>query len=265
MKRTLTVVQARSSSTRLPGKIFLPLAGEPLLVRMIERVRAAKLVGEVVVASTTDAVDDEIEELCRANGIPCYRGHPSDLLDRHYRCALANRADIVLKIPSDCPLVDPSVIDRVIDQYLSNEADYVSNLHPPSYPDGQDVEVMSFTALETAWSEAEQDFEREHTTPYLWERPERFRILNVVWGTGQDLSMTHRLTIDYPEDYELIQRVYQELYARDRIFGLNEIMALFAAEPALLQLNAKYAGVNWYRHHLDALKTVGADRTRHVE
>lgn len=262
MTRIVTIVQARSASTRLPGKVFLPLAGEPLLVRMIQRVRTAKLVGEVVVASTMAPVDDKTEELCRVNEIACFRGHATDLLDRHYACAKNRNADVVLKIPSDCPLIDPTVIDRVIDRYLHTKVDYASNLHPASYPDGQDVEVIAFSALERAWKEASKDFEREHATPYIWERPERFRLLNVEWETGQDLSMTHRLTIDYPEDYEVIRLIYEELFPKNPQFGLAEIMQLLEQKPGLRSINAKYAGVNWYRHHLDSLKTIRPDQTK---
>lgn len=262
MSKTVTIIQSRFASTRLPGKIFLPLAGAPLLVRMVERVRAAKLVGEVVVASTTDVVDDQVEELCRAHAIPCYRGHPTDLLDRHFQCAMSYGAQVVLKIPSDCPLIDPAVVDRVIEKFLASGADYVSNLHPPSYPDGQDVEVVAFDILKEAWARSTKDFEREHTTPYIWERPEQFRILNVAWETGRDLSMSHRITIDYWEDYELIARVYERLYPRNACFGLQEIMQLLEQEPELLAINAKYAGVNWYRHHLDSLKTIRPEQTK---
>ena len=262
MTGIVTIVQARSGSTRLPGKIFLPLAGEPLLVRMVQRVRSAKLVGRVVVASTTDPADDRTEELCRINDIPCYRGHPTDLLDRHFQCGKTFAADVVLKIPSDCPLIDPALIDRVIGKYLTSQADYVSNLHPPSYPDGQDVEVMPLHVLEQAWRESNRDFEREHTTPYVWERPAKFRIVNVEWETGQDLSMTHRMTIDYPEDYEAIRRIYDALFPKNPWFGLTEIMQLLRDKPELCAINAKYAGVNWYRHHLDELKTIRPHQTK---
>ena len=231
---------------------------------MVERVQAAKLVGEVVVATTTDSADDQTEELCHGDEIPCYRGHSTDLLDRHFQCAKAHQADVVLKIPSDCPLIDPLIIDRVIDGYLSCQVDYASNLHPPSYPDGQDVEVVSFAALERAWLEASQDFEREHTTPYIWERPENFRILNVEWESRQDLSMTHRLTIDYPEDYEAIKLIYENLFPKNPQFGLAEIMQLMQEKPEIQEINAKYAGVNWYRHHLDSLKTIQADQTKQI-
>lgn len=185
-QRVVTIVQARTGSTRLPNKVLRPLAGAPLLARMVERVRAARLAGTVVVATTTEPGDDPIADLCRAAGLACFRGDPLDLLDRHYQAALAYAATAVVKIPSDCPLIDPTIIDRVLGHFLDHPGafDFVSNLHPASYPDGNDVEVMTLEALATAWREATRPLEREHTTPYLWENPDRFRIGNVLWETG---------------------------------------------------------------------------------
>jgi spore coat polysaccharide biosynthesis protein SpsF len=260
----VTVVQARTSSTRLPGKVLLPLLGQPLLVRMIERLHAARLAGVVVVATTTDLVDDPIEALCVAEGIPCFRGHPTDLLDRHVRAGQWLEADAVVKVPSDCPLVDPRIVDRVIGEFLRrpDRYDYVSNLHPASYPDGNDVEIMAMPALHAAWREATRSFEREHTTPFLWERPERFRLGNVALDKGRNLSMSHRWTLDYHEDYLLIQAIFEALYPRHRCFGLGDILALLKRKPKLMALNARHAGVNWYRHHLPELRTVSAADTR---
>jgi spore coat polysaccharide biosynthesis protein SpsF len=151
--RTVVVIQARVGSTRLPGKVMMPLAGRPLLFRMIERVLAARTPSDVVVATTADRGDDAIVEIAEAAGVSCVRGHPTDLLDRHYAAGLASRADVVVKIPSDCPLIDPGVIDRVIGYYetRADSADFVSNLHPATYPDGNDVEVVPIGVLEAAW------------------------------------------------------------------------------------------------------------------
>jgi spore coat polysaccharide biosynthesis protein SpsF len=266
---TLVVIQARTGSTRLPGKVRLPLAGRTLLERMIERVTAATSSFQVVVATTTDPVDDAVALLAAAASVGCFRGHPTDLLDRHYQAAIAAGPgiDTVVKIPSDCPLVDPRVIDRVLEaHFASGDNDYTSNLHPATYPDGQDVEVMTMDALAAAHREAERPLEREHTTPFLWERPDRFRIGNVTWETGLDLSMSHRLTVDYPADYDLVRAVFDALYTPERpVFSLVEILRLLEDRPDVFALNERYAGVNWYRHHLDDLRTVGADRTRTVE
>jgi spore coat polysaccharide biosynthesis protein SpsF len=245
-------------SSRLPNKVIFPLAGKPLLVRMYERVKASPITGTVVVATTTNAEDDLIVKLCKKENIPVMRGHPTNLLDRHYKAGLIFNADIVIKIPSDCPLIAPDVITRVIKYYIDNENDfdYVSNLHPATYPDGNDIEVMSFDALRIAWMEAKKDFEREHTTPYIWENDHLFRIGNVAWESGMDYSMTHRWTIDYEEDYTFINAVYDELYPKNHLFGLYEILNLLEEKEYIKIYNNKYAGVNWYRHHLNELKTI---------
>jgi len=256
---TVVVVQARTGSHRLPGKVMMPLAGRPLLERMIGRVRAASFPFELVVATTTEPADEPVRSLCRAMGVACYSGHPTDLLDRHYRAALPYAPDAVVKIPSDCPLIDPAVIDRVLGFYAErrDRTDYAGNLHPATYPDGNDVEVISAPVLEEAWREATLPFEREHTTPFIWERPSRYRIANCAWETGKNLSMTHRWTIDYPEDYAFISAVYDELFsAARRPFSLGDILALLERRPDLARINARYAGVNWYRHHAGELKTV---------
>ena len=245
----VVVVQARTSSTRLPGKVLLPLAGRPLLERMLQRVQAARTNFTVVVATTTNPDDQPIRDLCAEKGIICYSGHPTDLLDRHYRAARSLLPDAVAKIPSDCPLIDPAAIDRVLEFYLAHHAEYdfVSNLHPPTWPDGNDVEVVSLAALQTAWKDARTPVEREHTTPFLWGHAERFRIGNVEWETGLDYSATHRWTIDYPEDYTLINAIYNELWLPWRpVFSTREILDLLQAKPELSQLNARFAGTYWY-------------------
>ena len=266
--KTLVIVQARTGSSRLPNKVMLPLVGQPLLQRMLERIIAASTPSSVVVATTMEADDAPIIHLCRSIGLPCFAGHPTDLLDRHYQAARLYHPDVVVKIPSDCPLIDPAVIDRVLNFYHDHQDDYdfVSNLHPPTYPDGNDVEVMPFHVLEVAWRNASKNYEREHTTPFVWERPRRFRIGNVEWETGLNYSMTHRWTVDYPEDYLFIRSVYEQLSPDgSTLFTLSDILELLEARPDIHQINARYAGINWYRHHLDALTTVSASDTRTEE
>jgi spore coat polysaccharide biosynthesis protein SpsF len=253
-------------SSRLPGKVLLPLAGNPLILRMYERVSNAKYSGIIVVAITEENLDDELFKLCKQNNIETYRGNSLDLLDRHYQTAKKFQAEVVLKIPSDCPLIDAQIIDKVFLHYINSKDkyDFVSNLHPASYPDGNDVEIMSFKTLENAWINAEKDFEREHTTPFIWENPDKFRIGNVVWETGLDYSMTHRFTIDYKEDYDFIKRVYEELYFENPKFGLNDILNLLEQKPEIKKINQMYAGVNWYRNHIKELKTITPKQTKNI-
>jgi Spore coat polysaccharide biosynthesis protein F, CMP-KDO synthetase homolog len=225
---------------------------------MVERVQRARLAGNIVVATSTDTSDNIIQSLCNSYNIKCFRGDINDLLDRHYNVALQYGADAVVKIPSDCPLIDPDIIDKVIGYYIDNQHsfDYVSNLHPATYPDGNDVEVMSFQTIEAAWKEASRELEREHTTPYIWENPDKFRIGNVSWETGQDFSMLYRWTIDYEEDYQLIKDVYEKLYPRNPSFGINDILQLLKEQPDLQLINRKYAGNYWYLNHLNDLNNI---------
>lgn len=253
-------------SSRLPCKVILPLAGKPLLLRMYERVASSEYSGIIVVAVTENEEDNELFKICKQNNIEAYRGSPFDLLDRHYQVAKKFNADTVIKIPSDCPLIDPKIIDKAILYYINNKEkfDFVSNLHPPSYPDGNDVEVLSFSALEDSWINAKKDFEREHTTPYIWENPDKFRIGNIIWDTGLDYSMTHRFTIDYNEDYEFIKKIYDELYDNNDRFGLNDILDLLEKKPEIKKLNQMYVGVNWYRNHINELKTISPNQTKNI-
>jgi spore coat polysaccharide biosynthesis protein SpsF len=251
-------------STRLPGKVMMPLAGKPLLYRMHERVAASELSGEIIIAVTEEETDVPIIQLCEENNLNYCRGHSTDLLERHYQAAKIFNADVVVKIPSDCPLIDPNIIDKVIKYFIDNfpKYDFVSNLHPATYPDGNDVEVITMKAIEDAWQNAKLPLEREHTTPFFWENPDKFRIGNVIWETGMDFSMTHRFTIDYKEDYDFIKTVYDELYSENNMFKLDDILNLLDDNPEIKRINEKYAGVNWYRNHLNELKTIDPGQTK---
>ncbi len=264
--KIVTIIQARMGSTRLPNKVVMPLAGKPLLLRMYERVNAANYTDTIIIATTEEEYDDPIVSLCKDNSIKYYRGNSTDLLERHYKAALPFNPDAVVKIPSDCPLIDPNIIDKVLKYYIDNKNifDFVSNLHPASYPDGNDVEIFSASALKDAWLNAKKELEREHTTPYFWENQDKFNVGNVQWESGKDYSMSHRFTIDYEHDYEFIKRVYEELYTEEKIFSLQEILNLLDEKPEIKNINEKYAGVNWYRKYLDELKTITKKNTRNI-
>ncbi|HEY9187439.1 MAG TPA: glycosyltransferase family protein [Bacteroidota bacterium] len=260
----VTIIQARTGSSRLPNKVLFPLGNKNVLLFMLDRVKRSKLCGKIVVATTQEKNDDSIEMLCSISDTYCYRGDTYDLLDRHYKAAKIFNPDAVVKIPSDCPLIDPKVIDRVIHYYILNynKFDYVSNLHPQSYPDGNDVEIFSFSALEKAWKEAKKDFEREHTTPYFWENPDKFKIGNILWETGLNYSLSHRWTLDYLEDYDFIRTVVDLLFEEKPYFDLYDILNLLEKRKDILLINNKYLGVNWYRNHISELKTININETR---
>ncbi len=258
------VVQARMTSTRLPGKVLMPILGKSLLYRMIERLQMIRHKATIVIAIPEEKADDVIEQEAAEMNIPCFRGSLNNLLDRHYQAGLKYNADIVLKIPSDCPLIDPRIIDQILDFYFEHEGEYdfVSNLHPATTPDGNDVEIMTMACIEKAWKEAQRPMELEHTTPYIWENPDKFRMANVAWDTGLDYSMSHRFTIDYEADYQFIKRVFEELYPEKPDFSCADILDLLNKKPEIYNINAQYAGVNWYRNHLDELKTISANQTK---
>ena len=257
--KIVAVVQARVGSTRLPGKVLLPLRGRPLLERMLSRVFHARQLDEIVVATTRLAADDSIRALMAGLGVRCVSGDPTDLVDRHLQAARLTSADAVVKIPSDCPLIDPMVIDQVVGYFRAQFPRYafVSNLHPASWPDGNDVEVMTRDALEQTAREAARPFEREHTTPFIWDQPERFALANVSWSTGLDLSSTHRLTLDYPEDYALISAVFEALgHADDAPFPAAAIVDYLDAHPQVRALNAAHLGHSWINGHAHELRTL---------
>jgi spore coat polysaccharide biosynthesis protein SpsF len=263
-KKTVIVVQARMSSSRLPGKVMLPVLGKTLLYRMIERLRMIRNEAQIIIATSQESADDMIEQEASAMNVDCFRGSLNNLLDRHYQAAKQAGASIVLKIPSDCPLIDPAIIDEVLDVYFADPGkyDYISNLHPATFPDGNDVEIMTMDCLEKTWREAKRPLEMEHTTPYIWENQDKFRIANVIWNTGKDYSMSHRFTIDYEEDYQFIKRVFEELYPANPAFTCSDILNLLNEKPDIYNINAQYAGVNWYRNHLDELKTISSGQTK---
>jgi len=232
---------------------------------MIERLQMIQHKATIVIAiPENDSAEDIIEQEALALNVPCYRGSLNNVLDRHYQVAKQYDADIVLKIPSDCPLIDPRIIDQVLDFYYTHpgEYDFVSNLHPATFPDGNDVEIVTMACIEKAWREAKRPLELEHTTPYIWENQDIFRIGNVTWSTGLDYSMSHRFTIDYEADYLFIKRVFEELYPVKPDFSCGDILNLLNEQPEIYNINAQYAGVNWYRNHLDELKTVSLEQTK---
>lgn len=231
---TLLIVQARMTSTRLPGKVLLPLAGEPMLTRLIERLRRVKRSDGIVIATTANASDDPIAALCAQLGVPCHRGSEHDVLSRYADAARLHGADVVVRITSDCPLIDPALVDRVIAVYEEGASDYVSNMLPPTWPYGMAVEVFSAAALQQAHAEATQAAEREHVTPFLYWHPERYRLRNVA--SPVDLSH-HRWTVDTPEDYELVRRLFETLVPKHPEFTQAHILALLDAHPDWLTIN----------------------------
>jgi len=234
----VAIIQARMSSSRLPGKVLQDIGGEPMLVRVVERARRAKTVRQVVVATTGDPSDDPIQALCEARGYAYYRGSLFDVLDRFYQAARQFQADTIVRLTADCPLIDPLEIDHVVEEFFAQGVDFAANRLPPpwkrTYPIGLDTEVCSFPALERAWKEATQAHEREHVLPYLYTEPGRFRTLLV--NTSPDYGDL-RWTVDTSQDLELVRRIFAHFGGRDD-FSWQAVLKVFQEHPELAEINS---------------------------
>ena len=232
------IIQARLSSSRLPGKVLKDLGGQPLLAWSVERARRASTINQVIVATTTAPADQAIVDVCAERGYPVFRGSEFDVLDRFYQAARHFGADIIVRITADCPLIDPLEIDRVVGAFFASGADFACNRLPPPWPRtspvGLDTEVCSFDGLERAWKEAGMKYEREHVMPYFYNMEGRFKVF--VAEMEQDHGSL-RLTVDTPEDLELLRAVAARLGGRSD-FSWREVLDLFKREPELARINA---------------------------
>ncbi len=231
----LAILQARVSSSRLPGKVLKPILGRAMLLHQLDRVRRARSIDELVVATSIEPSDDAIETLCAAEGVRCFRGSLDDVLDRFYQAALPTRPDYIVRLTGDCPLADPELIDRVVNLLITSGIDIAGAA--PTFPDGLDVEAIRFSTLETAWKEAVLPSDREHVSLFIVRQPDRFR----VTGLDNDVDLSHmRWTVDEPEDFDLVRQIYEALYPANLAFTTKDILALLNAKPELLEVNRKF-------------------------
>jgi spore coat polysaccharide biosynthesis protein SpsF len=235
VNRVVAIIQARMGSTRLPGKVMMPLAGEPMLARVVERVRRTVGIDETVVATSVLPEEQPLVALCRRLDVRCVRGSALDVLARYHQAAVESAADTIIRITSDCPLISPAVTGRVLAAFREGGSDYCSNCHQRTYPRGLDTEVFSRAALELAAVEAREPSEREHVTPFIWRRPERFRLAEVV---DQVDRSSLRWTVDTPDDYVLTQRIYDAFLPHDPTFDYAEVVSLLDRHPDWSSLNA---------------------------
>jgi spore coat polysaccharide biosynthesis protein SpsF len=240
-------------SSRLPGKVLQDIAGRPMLARVVERTRRAGRVDEVIVATTSDALDDPMAEYCESQSYTCFRGSTYDVLDRYYQATRQYKADMVVRITADCPVIDPALVNEVVKVAMVGQYDFAANRLPlpwgRTFPIGLDTEVCSLAALERAWKESAEDYQREHVMPYLYEgtkltaesgwlstgvSPRGFKIalLNHVPGYG-----SLRWTVDTSQDLEFIRQVFTRFEGRDD-FTWEEVLELIHAEPQLMEINA---------------------------
>ncbi|MBO33443.1 MAG: spore coat protein [Rhodospirillaceae bacterium] len=236
----VAVLQARVTSSRLPGKVLKPLLGRPMLLRQLERIGRAEKIDRIVVATSHEVSDDLLEEVIGAAGYTVYRGNLDNVLDRFYGSVKSLDDDSiahVVRLTGDCPLVDPQIIDRVIESHLQQGNDYTSNVLEPTWPDGLDVEVMTLKTLYRAHAEASLPSELEHVTSYIYTHPDSFRIGLVK--QADDLSAM-RWTVDEPEDLNFVESVYERLYSDNPNFGMQHILDLLEGEPHLSVVNDNF-------------------------
>lgn len=232
------IVQARAGSTRLPGKIFKQISGKPMLQHVVERISHSQFIDQIIVATTTLHEDNAVEEFCIKNNYAYYRGSSDDVLSRYFETAKKYCIDIIVRITSDCPLIDPQIIDTMLNNFLSanksGHVDYLSNVAKRTFPRGLDVEIFSFAALEKTHNEAKENFEREHVTPFIYRRQNEFHISN--YENEKDYSF-HRWTVDTEEDFKLVSEIYSALYEPNSIFYFEDILRLFEKRPELISIN----------------------------
>ena len=251
--KVVGIIQGRMSSSRLPGKILADIAGQPMLTRVYTRTSRAKTLDEVIFATTTDASDDPVAEYCDFCGIPFTRGSLFDVLDRYYQTALHAKADVVVRITADCPVIDPELINNVVNTLIEDEYDFVCNRLPPpwnrTYPIGLDVEACTFKVLKKAWKDAKELQHREHAMPYFYEGVQlttvNRQLQTGLSPRGFNIALLHhttdfgdyRWTVDTPEDLEFMRQVYSRFDGRDD-FTWKEVLDLVHDNPELMKINA---------------------------
>ena len=236
--RTVAIIQARMGSSRLPGKVLMDIEGKPMLEWVVSRVRQAKRVHEVLVATTTDSSDDPVAEFCQDKSIPVYRGSTFDVLDRYYQAARQTQAEVVVRITADCPLIDPQEVDTLLAEFFERQVDFAANRLPPpwqrTFPIGLDTEIASFAALERAWKEASQKHDREHVMPYLYEVKGRFKIY--YHNTSPDYGQL-RWTVDTLKDLQAVRLIFSHLADKEH-FNWHDVLDVVQQNPDLGKINA---------------------------
>ena len=231
------MVQARMSSTRLPGKVLMDLGGETMLARVLRRLGRASRVDEVVVATTDTASDDEIGTECAGLQVSCFRGSEHNVLDRYLRAAECFRSDVIVRVTADCPLIDPAIVDEVVAACVEKQVDLACNDVPHTFPRGLDVEAFTIETLRRVQDMADQPYQREHVTPLIYERPDIFR----TYSVRGDRDLSHlRWTVDTPADLTLTRAIYAHFENRDD-FGWREALELVDSHPELAEINAHVA------------------------
>lgn len=235
-KKIVVTIEARMTSSRLPGKVLMPFAGKPALQRMIERIRHSKYADEIVVATTINKTDDCVAELCRRLGVGCFRGSEYDVLSRVLGAAKEHKADIIVELTGDCPLIDPEHIDKTIEEFFENNVDVATNVFPLSLPIGFDVQVFPVSTLEEVGNLTNDYLDRVHVSIYMYNHPEKFKIRN--WTADEDCYWPEmRVTLDEKADYDLINIIFEKLLLQNENFSARDVIQLLRREPELVEIN----------------------------
>ena len=230
----LGVLQARTSSSRLPGKVLKKIIGKPMILHQIERIFKSKKIDKLIIATSINKDDDPLELLAKEIDIDCYRGNLDNVLDRFYKAAISYHPTHIVRLTGDCPLTDPEVIDQTISFYLKGNFDYVSNSLEATFPDGLDIEIFSFRSLKEAYEEAKLPSQLEHVTPFINRQTERFKV--GIYKHSSNLSHL-RWTVDEPEDFQFVTEIYRALYPKTPDFKIEDILNLLDRNPDLLLIN----------------------------
>ncbi|MCA0207452.1 MAG: glycosyltransferase family protein [Proteobacteria bacterium] len=236
--KVVASIEARMGSSRLPGKVLMDVGGKPALARLVERLRQCRRIDDIVLATSTGAGDDVLEQWGHSYGLAVHRGSEADVLQRVVDSHLAMQSDIIVEITGDCPLIDPEVVDLAVETFLANDCDVVSNAHVPSYPQGTDVQVFRAKDLQKVAETIDDPAVREHVSLYFYENPSLYRVVYMVAPRSLQAPDV-RMQLDYPEDLEFIRRVYARLEPdHGGVFTTGEIMDLLVREPELAKINA---------------------------
>jgi len=233
----LAILQARVSSSRLPRKVLMDIEGSPMILRQLERVFRSNLIDHLVVATSTDKSDDELVYFLKEKKIDFFRGSLNNVLDRFYFSAKAYNPEHIVRLTGDCPLADFSVIDDVINAHIKGNFDYTSNTIKPTFPDGLDVEVFTYSSLKKAYLSAKLPSDREHVTPYIYNNPDKFKVMNFV--NNEDMSLL-RWTVDEPEDFKFVTEIYRHLYNKNNNFSTLDVLLTLKKYPNLMKINSQF-------------------------
>ena len=255
-KKISCIIQARVNSKRLPGKVLMPVLKKSLLQHQLERLKRLKKLDDLIVATTKHKLDDTIMNIVKKLKVKTFRGEEANVLKRYYDCAKINKSSIIIRLTADCPLIDVKYVDHLLQIFLKNKYDYLSNLDLNYLPDGFHCEIFTFDALHKAKKMAKSKFDKEHVTSYIWSNPKIFSIKHYCGKKLKYHSKKIRLTVDYYEDYLLVKKIFETLYIKNKNFSLNDIMLLLKKNQSFLNINKKYHSLQWKKFHFKRKKLI---------